>query len=634
VISGDWSESAHRHGLRANDKQAIGDADDLLLKRMPGAVCNRWLVGTSCARWCFAVRVLAAFDKAVPGAGPDDTPVDLLKHLAMAGKLARNKNYEDAASELTDALQSDDGTATAFVMGAVLTAQEQYVIAGKVYREILERNPDFPEAHTKLSFALYKNEQKDESLSEAKAALVDCPENAEAYKNVGNALLLAHKFDAAIAEFREALRIKPDYAPARYDVGYALDLKGDRAGAIAEYRKALVLDPTNVKVRYDLGTDLMDTDECAAAIPELREAKRLDPSRFDIRMNLGVALYRCWNYSQAQKEFRELVGLFPDSSMAHARLGNAYYANRNEPAAEKEYRTAAELDPSDAEPLLRLGELMEQQKRYDEAFVTFGQAAKADDKSGEAHKDVARYLVLKKDYVAALRECRRAEELNPGDASTHDLYARALLAAGESNVGIDEFKQAVALDPTDVQTQLRLAGALEKKGDWVAAMEQYRKAAISGAANASTPRIVRESERDAQKEFKDAEACFQKHLDSLKKAGEADEAAKLEATVNGAERNGSQSAKLDSAMQAGYAAIHEGKLNDALQSYKQAVAIAENLKMKDWRLAVALGEFGKITGELGRFDEANAIFQRQLKVCEEMAGAGSPQMIGPLQNLA
>lgn len=578
-------------------------------------------------------QVLAAYDKAVPGAAPNDTPVDVLRHLATAGNLLRNKNYEGAASELADALQAGDDTAAAFVMGAVLTAQEQYFMAAKVYREILERNPNFPEAHTKLSFVLYKNQQSDAATAEAKAALMDSPESPEAHKNVGLTLLPPHKFDGAIAEFKQALRIKPDYAAARWDIGYALDLKGDTAGAIVEYKKAVALDSTNVQFRYDLGTELMNTGDCAAAIPELQEAKRLDPSRFDIRMNLGASHYRCGNYSQALKEHRELVGLFPDSSMAHLSLGYDCYMDGNEPAAEQEYRTAGELDPSDAEPLLRLGELLEHQKKYDEAFAIFRKAAKADDKSAEAHRDIGRFLVVNKDYVGALREFKRAERLNPGDATTHDLYARALLTTGETDQAIDEFKQAVALDPKDVQMQLRLANALERKGDWVAAMEQYRQAAVTDAASGSAPRIVHESDRDAQKEYKEAQARFQGHLTSLKKAGKADEAAKLETAVRSSPMNSSQSAKLDSAMQAGYAAIHGGKLNDALQDYREAVTIAESLKMKDWRLAVALGELGKITGELARFDEASVIFQRQLKVVEEMSGAGSPQMIGPLQNL-
>ena len=41
---------------------------------------------------------------------------ELLNHLATAGKLLRNKKYEDAERELTDSLQSGEGLEAGFVM--------------------------------------------------------------------------------------------------------------------------------------------------------------------------------------------------------------------------------------------------------------------------------------------------------------------------------------------------------------------------------------------------------------------------------------------------------------------------------------------------------------------------------------
>ncbi len=578
-------------------------------------------------------KVLAAFDKAKPGAESDHTPAESLKHLSTAGNLMRSKNYEGATRELDNALQSGDDTAAAFVMGAILTEQRQYEMASKVYAEILERDSNFPQAHTKLSFVLYKCENGEDSLREAKAALAESPENAEAHKNAGNALLMERKYDAAMLEFNEALRIKPDYEVVRFDMGYMLDCKGDRVGAMEEYRKALALNPNDVDARYNLGTLLDVLGQNAVAVPELREAKRLDPSRFDIRMNLGDALYHCGMYGDALHEFRDLVALFPNAAMGHTALGNAYAAVQNDAAAEKEYRTAAELDPSDVAPVLRLGELLDRQRRNDEALQMFQRAEKVDEKSAEAHTGAARMLVVKKDYVGALREFKRAEELNPGDASIHDLYARALQATGESDLAIAEFKQAVALDPADVQPQLRLATMLETKGDWVAAMEQYRKAAMSDGSKALAPRFIHQDDRDAQKEYKDAQARFQEHLVALKAAGKTEEAAKLESAVAALQNGENLSTKLDGAMQAGYRAIREGRANDALQSYKQAVQIAEQLNAQDRRLSVALGELGRITMGLKRFDEADTIFQRQLKVVQETPRLQPTEMIEPLENL-
>ena len=100
-------------------------------------------------------KVLTAFNEAKPGVEPDHTPTESLKHLATAGNLMRSKNHAGATRELDNATKSEDDTAAAFLMGAILTEQQQSQMASKVYRKILEPDSNFPEAHTKLSFVLY-----------------------------------------------------------------------------------------------------------------------------------------------------------------------------------------------------------------------------------------------------------------------------------------------------------------------------------------------------------------------------------------------------------------------------------------------------------------------------------------------
>src|SRR6266581_1070134 len=239
-------------------------------------------------------HVLIALGKAriiAPSANAEDkSSPELLQHLAAAGKLMRNKQYQEAAEELNSALQSGAGPEAGFVMGELLRLQEQWPMAVSVYQQILQRNPDFPETQTKLSYVLYKSGDPKEALREAKAAMAQFPQNPEAHLYAGVALDELRKFDAAMVEYREALRLKPDYAVVHYDLGVSLSERGDKNAAIAEYRKALTLDPKHVNARYNLATELAEMGDFDSAIREFREAKRLDPERFDVRMNLGEAL--------------------------------------------------------------------------------------------------------------------------------------------------------------------------------------------------------------------------------------------------------------------------------------------------------------------------------------------------------
>jgi tetratricopeptide (TPR) repeat protein len=168
-------------------------------------------------------RVLAAVGKATisspTGAAENKESSDLLQHLSLAGKLIRAKQYQQAAEELTGALQENGSVEAGFVMGELLREQQQWPMSASVYEEVLKRNPDFPEAHTKFSYLLYRLGDPERGLREAHIALARTPDNAEAHKNAALLLQNMRNFDAAVDEYKEALRLKPDYAVVRYDLG-------------------------------------------------------------------------------------------------------------------------------------------------------------------------------------------------------------------------------------------------------------------------------------------------------------------------------------------------------------------------------------------------------------------------------
>ena len=565
----------------------------------------------------------------------NDSSAELLKHLTTAGRLLRNKAYEDVARELTDALRSGDGLEAAFVMGEVLRSEGKYPLAAAVYEEILRQNPDFPQAHTKLSFELYRLGDPAGALREAKAELARYPDNAEAHKNAGLALDLAQKYDPSQAEYNEALRIKPDYQAAHYDLGLMLENRGDLEGAIREDQKAIALDPNDIFPRYNLATVLARKGDYDGQIRELREVKRLDPNWVQVRMTLANTLFLRQMYYEAAQEYREVLTLTPDFAAAHDGLGEALMTSGNLLGAEQEYRTALKLDPSDEKALLNLGTSLENQEKYDEALAEFRRDAELYENSADAHRCIGRILVKKKDFTAAIPELKIAEALDPAHAQTHELYAKALQNTGQAGPSIDEFRQAVSLEPTRLDYQVELAAALEKNGDWILAMEQYRKASlVAGSRDHFSPLAMNRDRDDAEREYKAGQMRFQSHLAAMRKAGKTEEAAKLESAVRTSRRNMSLSEKLDAALQAGFEAMRNGQSNEIIQNYREAVDLAEKLRPHDRRLMIALRTLGLAKMELQQYDEARTLFGRELRAVEEISGPQSIDMADPLQNLA
>lgn len=545
---------------------------------------------------------------------------ELLRNLAQAGKLIRAKQYEEATAELQAALQARGGAETGFVIGELLRRQEMWMGAVAIYREVLRKDPDFPEIHTKLAYCLYRAGEQGEAGREAKIALARTPNNAEAHKNLGLVFGMVEKFDAAIAEYREALRLKPDYEAVHYNMGLLYDSREDRANAIAAYKKAIALNPNNPDSRYNLAYALKDSKDTDGAIREYREAKRLAPRRVDARQNLGVVLLDV-DLAAAILEFRELIELAPDFPLGHMGLGTAFFRQGDYLAALTEYRKAAELDPSDPDAASKVAHAMELAGNVDEAISQYQRAIRLDPNWAKAHEGLGRSYFTKKMYAQAAEELVLAANLQPTNAAVHGTYAQVLAASGDTARAVSEFKQSLVLDPTQFRVRLQFAALLEKNGDWPEAIEQYRQVAKADFV------------RGTKDEYQAAQARLKEHLAALRAAGKAPAAAELEARIRTMEAAGGISRQLDAAMEAGAKAAAERRFDDAERAYQEALRLAESMQPRDDRRVTVLGRLGMLYMGRPGSTLAREFFTRQLKASEELYGALSAANTEPLEML-
>jgi len=581
--------------------------------------------------------VLAALSQAKVIAAVPDEPLDkeLLQHLSAAAALMQSKKDDEAGLELSAALSSSFARAeTGFVMGELLRRKEQWSRAMGIYSEVLRVDPEFPEAHTKLGFILYKMADSEGALHEAREALSQNPEDAEAHKIAGLALDNAQKFDAAVAEYKEALRLKPDYAVVHFDLGLLFDHMHDYDNAIGEYKRAIALNPTDADGHKNLAVVYQESGDIESAIRQGREAKRLNPNDAYIRQNLASALM-LRDTPGAVLELRELEKIFPDFETAHEMLGRCLVGYGDIAGAEKEFRRAVELEPSDAGPHSDLGKIQEDKKNYDAALEEYQQAEKLYPTSGWAHADVGRILASKKDFAGAIIELKQAEALSPSDSRIHELYAETLQASGDNGLAIAELREATSLDPKNFQAGTKLAAALEKKGDWVGAMEQYRRAALTEAASnrGHLPGEAFRQNMGCQKEYKAAQARLEEHLAALTANGKSSEAAELKKKLESMEVSPAIEEKVQLVMQSAAQAYKERRYEDAEKSYKEVVALAGQLPPGNENLIEGLGWLGKTYGMRQNYKDAETTLHLQLAVVEKTYGPESPRVTEPLVSL-
>lgn len=567
--------------------------------------------------------ILAAFTSAkitgsVESSG-DPHHIEFLKHLAQAGGLMRKKSYTEAVRELNAALVANpENASVGFVMGELLREQERWMPAASVYGEVLSRDPDFPEGHTKLAFICYSLGESDRAITEGKEALKRTPENAEAHKNLGLAWGQGRNFAAATSEYREALRIKPDYAVVHYDLGILYDDERDPESAISEYRKSIALEPGIARYHNNLANAFSKKGDRDGAIREYREAKRLDPDDLNVRNNLaGTLIDR--DVDAAILEFRELVAIAPRFELCRICFGHALYRKGDFPGAAEQYKRALALDPSDPDAHSGLGLVLEKQQKLDEAIGEYHAALRLDGDSVLAHQGLGRIALARKDFANASREFKRVESVAPSQWQIHNLMAQALVGTGDEAGAVAEYKESLQIWPKNGDVMSKLAALLEKRGEFVGMMEQYREAAsIQGHP-------------EWQAQYEAAQQRVMAHVQSLKATGHAAEAVELESRLEAMSAAGKNpEADWRDAVKTALAARNAGRPEEALAAMTKAVSLAEKLQPRDWRLVEAIGQLAGFYQSQQKFAEAAAQYQRQLVVTAEVFGPQSPENAAPL----
>lgn len=96
------------------------------------------------------------------------------------------------------------------------------------YRQILDRSPDWIEAHINLGVALYQTGDVDEARAAFLKAVQLDPWNGICRYNLGCVLEEQGEIDEAIRHLRCAARVLPNHADARFNLALAYEKRGQR----------------------------------------------------------------------------------------------------------------------------------------------------------------------------------------------------------------------------------------------------------------------------------------------------------------------------------------------------------------------------------------------------------------------
>lgn len=132
---------------------------------------------------------------------------------------------------------------------APITDPEELVAA---WQQVVEENPDDPQAHYNLGVALDEVGRSEEAVTEYQTTIRLDPNYFPALYNLGNYLLHSQLFEEAIEMFNRAILVDGEFAPVHFMLAVAYFQSGRFDDAIAATRQGLEIDPDDESAYYNI----------------------------------------------------------------------------------------------------------------------------------------------------------------------------------------------------------------------------------------------------------------------------------------------------------------------------------------------------------------------------------------------
>ncbi|MFH1419973.1 MAG: tetratricopeptide repeat protein [Planctomycetota bacterium] len=206
------------------------------------------------------------------------------------------------------------------------------------------------------------------------------PRNPRAHSTLAGILIQQGRWAEAASHSRTAVRLKPDYAKAHNHLAAALNGLQRREEALDHYREALRLSPNMTAAHVNMIEPLMALGRIDEAIEHGREAVRISPSLATACWNLGLALWRSGRSDEAAEQFRQASRLRPDMWQASFSIGMLSAAQGKHAQAAVAYRNVLRVNPSNADAHFRLGLALAELGQTEQAVLQCKEALRIDPK--------------------------------------------------------------------------------------------------------------------------------------------------------------------------------------------------------------------------------------------------------------
>lgn len=512
-------------------------------------------------------------------------------HSALGAVLVRLGRLPDGIRELEQALRMKPGDGSAQLNLALAYEQSgQGAKAIPLFAKVeatakAEKRPLAASILEPYARALAASGQFDAATVRMKEAASSEPGNAEIVDELGSLYAHAQNWTGAKKAFEAALKARPEFALAHLHLGLAMK-QLQEPGAMEELARAEELAPENPLIAAQYGGALADAGRDEQAIPVLERAEKANPGLLAVTYPLGLALQR--------------VG----------RLDEAI------PLLQK----AADAEPKDGEVLTNLGMALAQAQRAKDAVPILQRAVTLSPQNATAHQDLAVAFIQLSQYEDAVEQLRAALKISPDAAQLHYNLGLALKMEDDAQGAIPELEVAEKLDGSAPEPPYVLGVLYLQVGRYEDAARELNVSLKQRPANgdgwATLGSVDNKLDRlpEAVSALREAIRQLPQQPDPhltlaavLVKQNQPAEAAAERKAAAALMRTNMNRQRAEVATHSAESQLKEGKVEDAVAQYREALSYDDTYADAHAGLAAALDRQGKTVEAAAERQKAEAL---------------------------
>lgn len=498
-------------------------------------------------------------------------------HSALGAVLEREGQLPAAIAELQKALaiKPDDASAQLNLAAAYkqtgAAAKAVPLYAQAVASAHSGNHPVAASVLADYARALAATGQGTAAIGRMKEAVAAQPGNAQQHDDLGTLYAQAQDWPHAEREYSEAIRLRPALAAAHLHLGFVLHAE-QKPDAAQEWLAAYKLDEGNASVALMVGKALADAGQDEQALPILSHAHELAPRSTGASYQLALVLQRENDVEQAISLLKSVVEAEPDNADALINLGlalsQAHEARDSVPFLERAIR----LKPDNATAHQNLAAAYLQVNETEAAIVELQAALKLSPDSPQLHYNLGAAYKFEDDAAHAIPELEAAAKLDPAAYEPQYLLGVLYMQQARYDEAAPRLESSLKLHP--------------QNGDgWATLGSVYNKLDRLSEAVTALQEAIKQLPDQA-----DPHLTLAAVLVKQNQPAQATEERKIAAGLMRAHMNYQRA---EVATNSGKSLMKEGKLDDAVVEFRNAISFDSGYEEAHAELAGALEKQGK-----------------------------------------